>query len=66
MTYTQVSLQENGLYTVKIVSTFLLFFSKIKTIKNLTAYDVKTMKVPYGKIVLSRDIPNDIYPRRIL
>ena len=49
MTYTEVLQQKDGLYTVKIVSTFLLFFTRIKTIKNLTASDVKFMKVPLGK-----------------
>ena len=62
MTYTEVLQQKDGLYTVKIVSTFLLFFTRIKTIKNLTASDVKFMKVPWGKILLK----NDIYPQREL
>ena len=66
MTYTKVLQQKDGLYTVKIVSTFLLFFTRIKTIKNLTASDVKFMKVPWGKIVLNSDIQNDIYPLREL
>lgn len=63
----EVHLQEKSvipeLYTVIVKEPYFIFFNKTKIYKDLTAKEVRNLKIPYVKHVMTTDVPYYVYPQ---